>query len=305
RGIEADLMSKRGTKGGGAVAFGQVHLPTLIIPVGPFYIGWVLATERLLPTELDFFIALVSLLPVLGLGTVLLNDVYDTDVDALSARKGGYSSSTGRLPTRSLRLFGAASLLASVAIAMMVNLEFIAVVSLLVLVALMYSVPPVQLSRRPGLDIAANSFGIGVLCTIGGWVVASPGDLPPTVWLLTSALGTGTFFLLPTLMDYESDLEGGKRTIAVVLGWDSACLMGLALMTAADVGIVYMSLASVILNPGFLWVAVPIIIGELLVFPLLIRRRDLLKQLTAVMGFLLSIGNLVIVLSYLGLLGPF
>ncbi|MCK5415035.1 MAG: UbiA prenyltransferase family protein [Thermoplasmata archaeon] len=298
-------MSERGTFGGGGIAFGQVHLPTLLIPVGPFYIGYVLASERLVPTELRFLIALVSIIPFLGLGTVLLNDAYDRDVDPLSARKGGYASSAGRLSAGRLRLLGTASLLVSIALAMTVNEEFLAVVALLVLMAVLYSVPPVQLSRRPGLDLAANSFGIGVLCTIGGWVVASPGDLPPTVWLITSALGTGTFFLLPTLMDYESDLQGGKRTIAVVLGWDRACLLGLSLMTVADMGIVYMSLASVILNPGFLWVAVPIIIGELLVFPLLIRRRDLLKQLTTAMGGLLFVGNLLIVLSYLDLLGPF
>jgi 1,4-dihydroxy-2-naphthoate octaprenyltransferase len=298
-------MSDRGAFGGGAVAFGQVHLPTLAIPVGPFYIGWVLAAERLVPNQLDFFIALVSIIPFLGLGTVLWNDAFDRDVDALSERKGGYSSSTDRLSPGGLRLYGGASLLVSISISMLVNLEFVAVICLLVLMAVMYSVPPVQLSRRPGLDIVANSFGIGVLCTVGGWVVASPGDLPPAVWLLTSALGTGTFFLLPTLMDFDSDKEGGKRTIAVVLGWDRACLLGLSLMSAADVGIVYMSLASVILNPDFLWVAGPIILGELLVFPLLIRRRDLLRQLTAAMGGLLFIGNLVIVLSYLDLLGPF
>jgi 4-hydroxybenzoate polyprenyltransferase len=298
-------MSHGGKTGGGAVAFGQVHLPTLFIPVGPFYIGWILAAERLLPTGLEFYFALASIIPFLGLGTVLLNDAYDRDVDALSVRKGGYSSSTGRLSIGRLRLFGTVSLLVSIAMAVMVNETFLAVVALLVLIAIFYSVPPVQLSRRPGLDIAANSAGIGVLSTIGGWVVASPGDLPPTVWLITSALGTGTFFLLPTLMDYKSDLEGGKRTVAAVLGWDRACLLGLSLMTAADVGIVYMSLASVILNPGFLWIAVPIIIGQLLVFPLLIWRRDLLKQLTGTMGGLLFIGNLLIVLSYLGLLGPF
>jgi 4-hydroxybenzoate polyprenyltransferase len=298
-------MSDRGTTGGGAIAFGQVYLPTLVIPVGPFFIGWVLAAETLLPTELDFFIALVSIIPFLGLGTVLLNDAYDGDVDALSVRKGGYSSSTGRLSPRRLRLFGGASLLVSIAMSTFVNLEFMVIVAMLVMVAFLYSVPPVQLSRRPGLDIAANSIGIGVVCTIGGWVVASPGDIPPIVWLLTSALGTGTFFLLPTLMDYKSDLEGGKLTIAVVLGWERACILGLVLMTVADVGIVYMSMASVILNPGFLWVAAPIIIGELLVFPLLIRSRDMLRQLTTVMAGLLFVGNLVIVLSYLGHLGPF
>ena len=56
---------------------------------------------------------------------------------------------------------------------------------------------------------------------------------------------------------------------------------------------------------AFLWIAWAIILGQVVVFPVLARRRDLLRPLTAVMGGLLFIGNLVIVLSYLDLLGPF
>ena len=93
--------------------------------------------------------------------------------------------------------------------------------------------------------------------------------------------------------------------MAVTLGWTGACALGAALISLADVGILYMSLASVILRPSFLWVAVPIIAGEVIVFPILARRRQDIKALTAAMGGLLFLGNLLIVLSYLELLGPF
>ncbi len=81
--------------------------------------------------------------------------------------------------------------------------------------------------------------------------------------------------------------------------------MGTILISMADVGIVYISLSSIILKPSFLWIAWPIILGEVIIFPVLARRRDLLKPLTGAMGGLLFIGNMVIVLSYLDLLGPF
>ena len=285
--------------------FDQVYLPVLLIPAGPFYIGWVLATGRLLPSELDFYLALVSILPFLGLGTVLVNDAYDTWVDGLSARKGLFASSAGRLSRGRLLAMSGVAFAISAGIAMMVSLRFLLVVLALVVVAMLYSVPPAQLSRRPGWDVAANALGIGVLCQVAGWVLASSEPVPPVPWLVTSGLGTATFFMLPALMDYESDREGGKRTVAVMLGWKGACLLGLAFIALADVGIVYMSLASVVLRPSFLWLAIPIIAAQLVVFPLLIRSRDRLKPLTAAMGALLFIGNQAILLSFLGALGPF
>jgi 1,4-dihydroxy-2-naphthoate octaprenyltransferase len=287
------------------VVFDQVHLPVLLIPAGPFYIGWVLAAGRLLPDTWPFWAGMLSILPFLGLGTVLLNDAYDTRVDRHSVRKGELASSRGRLDRRTLMLMAGGSFATAWVLGMAAGVEFGLAIMMLTALAFLYSVPPAQLSRRPGPDLVANMIGIGVVCTVAGWVLASPGSLPPAVWMATSALGTGTFFLLPALMDYESDQEGGKRTVAVALGRERTCALGLALIAAADVLIVYMSLSSVILKPSFLWLAVPIIVGEVGIFPALARRRDLLRPLTGAMGGLLFIGNLVIVLSYLDMLGPF
>lgn len=285
--------------------FHQVHLPVLLIPVGPFYIGWVLAAQSLLPTDWSFYVALASILPFLGLGTVLANDAFDVNVDALSVRKGAFASSRGEVDRRRLSLLAGAFLVISFGLALVASLEFAVVIALLIGLALLYSVPPVQLSKRPGPDLLANMIGIGVLCTIAGWVLAAPDSLPPMIWLVTSALGAGTFFLLPALMDFESDSRGGKMTVAVSLGWVGACGLGAALISMADVGIIYMSMASIVLKPAFLWIAWPIILGEVVIFPVLARRRDLLKPLTGAMGGLLFMGNLLIVLSYLDLLGPF
>ena len=287
------------------VVFDQVDLSVLLIPVGPLYMGWVLASRTLLPDSWQFLVALLAMVPFLGLGTVLLNDAYDTSVDSRSARKGRFASSNGTIAVGRLRTLAAVSFLASVLLGLLASLEFAIVIVALVVLAVLYSVSPVQLSRRPGLDLAANMVGIGVGCTIAGWVLVEPGSLPPTVWLVTSALGTGTFFMLTALMDYESDREGGKRTVVVALGWTGSCWLGLSLIGLADVGIVYMSLASVILRPSFLWVAGPIIGSQLSVFPVMARRRDLLRAGTTAIGGLLFLGNLLILLSYLDLLGPF
>jgi 4-hydroxybenzoate polyprenyltransferase len=296
---------REGGKSGGLVLFGQVDLQVLLIPLGPFYIGWVLASQRLLPTDWTFYLGLLAIFPFLGIGTVLLNDAFDVDVDRLSRRKGRFASSRGEVDRGRLVFLAAISLVASIVLAVVAATDFGLVIILLVGLTALYSFPPINLSRRPGLDLFANMLGIGVFCTIGGWVLGTPEGLPPAAWLITSALGTGTFFLLPALMDYESDKAGGKRTVAVSLGWVGACGLGTTLISMADVGIVYMSLSSIILKPPFLLIAWPIILGEVIIFPVLARRREMLRTLTGAMGTLLFIGNLLIVLSYLDMLGPF
>jgi 4-hydroxybenzoate polyprenyltransferase len=289
----------------GFLLFNQVELLVISIPAVPFYVGWVLASGELWPTSLRFYLGLLSMFPLLGTGTVLLNDAYDQDVDANSRRKSRLSSSIGILRSSTLSSLAWVSFAAALALAAAASLLLLANVVVLVLLAIAYSVPPVRLSRRPFIDLAANIIGIGVLCTIGGWVLEEGASLPPVAWMFTSAFGTGTIFLFLALMDMDSDKAGGKTTTAVRLGWRGTCLLGLALIATADAGIVYMSLASVVLNPTFLYVAVPIILLELSVFPALLNRRESLEMMTMVMSGLILGGTMLILLSHLGRLGPF
>jgi len=285
--------------------FGQLDPLVLVVPAGPFYIGYVLAAHSLAPTSWRFATALVCIVPFLGAGTVLLNDLYDVGVDRGSPRKSAMAHVTGTASGRRLALAAAACLTVALALAAVTSLAFLAVIAALVVLALVYSVPPVQLSRRPGLDLAANAIGIGALVTVAGWVVAAGATLPPLAWLVTSSLGTGAYFVLTTLLDIGPDRAGGKRSVSVHLGWGGACALGTALIAAADVGIVYMSLTTTILNPTFLWVAAPIIACELAVLPIVAAHPAFGPQGLAAMSLLLFVGNLVILLSYLDLLGPF
>lgn len=284
---------------------GQLDILVLLVPLGPFYIGWSLASGELLPGTRAFALAALSMLPFLGAGTVLLNDAYDVDVDARSRRKGGYRASMGLVSPRSMVAAAAACWAAATALAALASPWFLLWTAVLVALAAAYSVPPLRLSRRPPWDLAANSVGIGVVCTLAGWSLEGGPTAPPAAWLVTSALGTGAFFVLTALLDAPTDEAGGKRSVAVALGWSRACALGLALIAAADVGIVYMCLAPVVLRPSFLWVAAPVIALELLVFPLVASRRASALAGTLAMAALLLVGNALIVLSHAGALGPF
>ena len=285
--------------------FGQLDPLVLLVPAGPFYNGYVLGAHALAPTSWGFAVALVCIIPFLGAGTVLLNDLYDAGVDRGSPRKSATASANGTTSGRSLALAAAACLAVALALATAVSPAFLAVVAALVALSLAYSVPPVQLSRRAGLDLAANAVGIGGLCTMAGWVVAAGITLPPPAWLATSSLGTGTYFVLTTLLDIGPDEAAGKTTVGVRLGWRRACWLGAGLIAAADAGIVWMSVTGTILHPSFLWVAAPIIAGELWVFPALAARPRSARLGLLAMSALLFVGNLAILLSYLRMIGPF
>jgi len=88
---------------------------------------------------------------------------------------------------------------------------------------LAYSVPPLRLSARPGLDMLANAAGYGGLALLFG-AEASP---PPAagVWAARVAgamLAVAAVFLHTTLLDLDGDRRTGKRTTGVAVGPDAA-----------------------------------------------------------------------------------
>jgi len=285
------------------IMFGQLDPLVLMLPLGTFYMGWVLGTGSLLPADVRFIPAILSIFPFLAVGTVLVNDAYDADVDAQSRRKKGLDLSTGRLGSGKVLAVSVAAFAASLVLAGFVSLKFFIVVGALTILAIAYSSPPMRLSRRAGLDLLANAVGLGSLCIIAGWVASGASSIPPPVWLFTVAFGAGAFFLFPALMDLESDEAGGKRGTAVVLGWKGSCALGTMLMGLANAGIVYMCVHSIILYPRFLLLAWPIIVLEMVVFPLLSKEKRRLKPMMLAMAALLSLGNVLILLSFTGYLG--
>lgn len=84
---------------------------------------------------------------------------------------------------------------------------------------LAYSLPPLRLASRPGLDLLANGLGYGVVAFLlgadGQTFSASP------VWpalLAGSALEVAAVFVHTTLLDLEGDRLTSKRTLGLALG---------------------------------------------------------------------------------------
>ncbi len=280
--------------------FKQFEPLILTVPILPFYMGWVFATGSLAPHDFKFLISLAAIFPFLGAATLLLNDIHDIDVDPGSNRKAGRGLEKGGLTFTKAKSWILLSTAVSLALASLVNLHFLAAIAGLHLLSWLYSLPPLRLSRRPGLDIVTNIIGIGVLCNIAGWVAAAPGTYPPVAWLYTSGMGAGVAFVLLAVIDVDSDRIGGKKTTAVWLGESNALLLGLGLLFAADLGIIYLAQNAILLTRSFLYIALPFITLEIATYSTLLSRPKSVGSRYIWLIGELAFGNLLVLLNYTG-----
>jgi chlorophyll synthase len=282
--------------------FNQFEPLILTVPILPFYMGLAFATGSLAPYDFKFLIAFIAIFPFLGTSTLLLNDIHDMKVDPGSKRKAGRSLETGSLSQKKARGWIALSMAASLLLAWFVNTHFLITIAGLHFLSWIYSTPPARLTSRPVLDLAANVLGIGVLCNVAGWVAAAPGTCPPVAWLYTSGMGAGVAFIMLAAIDVRSDAAGGKKTTVVWLGESNGLLLGLGLLFAANLGIMYLAKNAILLTRSFLYIALPFIALETATYILLMSRpKSLGRGYIWIIGEL-AFGNLLILLNFGGIL---
>ncbi len=104
--------------------------------------------------------------------------------------------------------------------------NFVTTVSL-VLVAWLYSVPPVRLKERPPLDSLANGLGYFLLPLAMGYSLGADIRTIPTRYYFLTLCVCG-IHALATAVDYDADRAAGHRTIAVVAGRRVAAILAFA-----------------------------------------------------------------------------
>ena len=205
----------------------------ILVPVWTFYLLGAWHGGRLSSAPLPrgtFLAGLVSFTALLG-AIYILNQITDRETD----RKGGklFLLSHSIISSRAAAL--EAALLVSLAIAigiLFMPIAFNIVLLLGLLLGLAYSVEPVRLKRRPGLDVLANAAGNGVLNTLAGWTaVGAP--LEGLSVLAPYPLAVASVHLTTTLADMEGDSACGLRTSGVALGPRKGIALAVALMAAA------------------------------------------------------------------------
>jgi 4-hydroxybenzoate polyprenyltransferase len=96
-----------------------------------------------------------------------------------------------------------------------------------------YSIEPVRLKRRAGLDVLANAAGNGIINTLAGWAaIGAPMD--GISYLAPYPFAVASVHLSTTLADMEGDSSSGLRTSGVVLGRRTGLAVSTALMFASS-----------------------------------------------------------------------
>ncbi len=205
----------------------QVSRP-IVWPVLPlvYYLGLHAASASLRIAAIVQMASLTLPINLIGCG---LNDSYDYESDRRSRRRrsvwGAVVSDADRpLIWRAAALMVPVVLLASAATGNAYNM---AATFCLVVVAWLYSVPPVRLKERPPFDSLANGLGYFLLPLVMGYSLGrDPRTMPLRYYLL--ALCVCGVHALATAADYEADSAAGHQTLAVRFGRRAAAACAFA-----------------------------------------------------------------------------
>lgn len=163
-----------------------------------------------------------------------LNDIYDYESDRRSPRRRAVWGAVVRNEDRPLVFRAALAMMPLIVLAACATRNWTNIVAtvLLLLVAWLYSVPPVRLKERPPLDSISNGLGYFLLpFTMGYSLSADPRTMPLKYYLL--ALCVCGVHALATAADYDADRGAGHRTIAVAFGRRAAAAIAFAAFSVA------------------------------------------------------------------------
>jgi 4-hydroxybenzoate polyprenyltransferase len=157
------------------------------------------------------------------------NDIYDYESDRRSSRRRAVWGAVVRNEDRPL-VFRASLLMMPLIVfgaCLTRNWDNIVATVSLLLLAWLYSVPPLRLKERPPLDSLSNGLGYFLLpFTMGYSLNADPRSMPLKYYLL--ALCVCGVHALATAADYEADRAAGHRTLAVKFGRRTAAAVAFA-----------------------------------------------------------------------------
>lgn len=205
----------------------QVSRP-IVWPVLPLVYGLGLhaAHAKLNAAAILQILLLTFPMNLIGCG---LNDIFDYESDRRSPRRRAVWGAVVTAEQQPIVLRACLTMIPLVVLGACLtrNWDNIVATVSLVLVAWLYSVPPIRLKERPPLDSLANGLGYFLLPFVMGYSLnADPRAMPPRYYLL--ALCVCGVHALATAADYEADKAAGHRTFSVAFGRRSAAVFACA-----------------------------------------------------------------------------
>ena len=158
-----------------------------------------------------------------------LNDIYDYESDRRSSRRRAIWGAVIHPQDRTFIWEACIAMMPVVVFGGCISRNwdnFVTTVSL-VLIAWLYSVPPMRFKERPPLDSLANGIGYFLLPFAMGYSLGADIRTIPTRYYFLTLCVCGVH-ALATALDYEADRAAGHRTIAVVAGRRAAAALAFA-----------------------------------------------------------------------------
>ena len=255
-----------------------LRLRFVFVPLVPQYLGIVLASRELWPTQAPglpgrWILAALAFM-VSGFSTYLLNDVCDLGDDAHNPRRRTSPLVQGNVRRGEALAWAAGLRLAALLTAAGASWGCLGAMAAASLLSIAYSVPPLRLKARAGWDIFVQAGAVGCLYPLSGWALLRPVSEFP--WLLGAHAGVYQAgpLLLTMLYDLPSDRSRGIGTTAVRLGARGSFRLCLALMLAGMALLAILAAGRSVITPRFLVYALPVAILHWAVMAGAWRRRD-------------------------------
>lgn len=192
---------------------------------GPWLIGYTLGARSLSEMKAaDFWVGLAYFILPANILLYGVNDLADTDTDQYNPKKGTFEYRS-EAPRRPLIIWSTAVCLIAGAILAVSQGRCGLFTGCFLILALIYSLPPLRLKARPALDSISNVLyvmpGLAAYCVSGGAPRWEP--------VVAAGCWTAAMHLFSAIPDIESDRRVGLRTTAVVLGRRGSLLVCAAL----------------------------------------------------------------------------
>ena len=156
--------------------------------------------------------------------TFAMNNHYDADSDRINPRRKSINAiASGKISKKTGVLFNLVFILITLVVTILYKFEVFLFSIFLLFLGLAYSVPPIRLKGRPGLDVIWHFFGFFSFVLYGSFVAGHVGLIS---WLIAISLGVWSSIAQVGnhIEDYHSDKSSGTKTFAVWIGLDKAKL---------------------------------------------------------------------------------
>jgi len=238
----------------------------------------------------------LTIIALIGFGIIfsagfMINNVYDLEVDTFAGKP--FVKVFKYISPREM-LF-AASILSIIGLAVLwyINLNVFLIGLAIVIIGILYSVPPIRLKTIPPFDGICNA--LGVLPFFAGWMIT--GNIltfESIIYSLILGLAVLSYYFLYTSLDIKMDEELGIVTSCVKLGVGLSIVTGVIIfLITLSLSIIYLGFFSII-TISFI-VSLPFVILTVIIQ----KNRKFLSMLVGGRIFTIWVGATLLMLSIL------